>query len=82
MRKVTIYSRSGCHLCEDAHATLSNLASTQPGGASFELVEILIDGDPELERLYGDQVPVILIDEKVHDFFRVNPERFLGALSK
>jgi glutaredoxin len=80
MRQVTIYSRSGCHLCEEAHSTLISLASQ--GATTFELTEIMIDGSAELERQYGDQVPVILIDGKVHDFFRVNPERFLRALSK
>lgn len=77
-RLVEIYSRSGCHLCEVAHQTLVELQAE----AEFELAEILIDGSPELELKYGEQVPVIIIDGKVHDFFRVDSERFLGALAK
>jgi len=76
--EVLVYSRSGCHLCEQAHATLEGLKAQ----AQFELSVALIDGDPELEHQYGEQVPVILINGKVHDFFRVNPERFLAALAK
>lgn len=78
MRQVTIYSRLGCHLCESAKAAALGFQSSH----SFELNEIFIDGDLELERKYGEQVPVILIDGKVHDFFRIDPERFLRALSK
>jgi len=78
MRKVTIYSRSGCHLCEVAHQTLAELR----GQVDFELTEILIDGESELIERYGEQVPVIHIDDKPHDFFRVNPERFLKALAR
>jgi hypothetical protein len=39
-----------------------------------------IDGDPELEKLYGEQVPVTHIDGEHHDFWRVDPERFRACL--
>lgn len=77
MRQVTIYSRSGCHLCEQAHQILLALQSE----ADYEITEIFIDGEPDLIELYGEQVPVIHIDGKPHDYFRVNPERFLKAMS-
>jgi len=77
MRQVTIYSRSGCHLCEQAHQILLALQSK----ADYEITEIFIDGEPDLIELYGEQVPVIHIDGKPHDYFRVNPERFLKAIS-
>jgi len=80
-KSVVVYSRRGCHLCEEALSTLTTLR-LQAGPDTFEISEIFIDGDPELEIKYGDQVPVILIDGKVHDFYRVDPERFLGAISK
>jgi glutaredoxin len=78
MREVTIYSRSGCHLCEVAHQSLVELQ----GQADFTIHEILIDGDSELIERYGEQVPVIHIDGKPHDYFRVNPERFLQAINQ
>jgi hypothetical protein len=43
---------------------------------------IYIDGNPELERLYGHEVPVIHIDGEHHDFFKVDPERFRTSLEK
>lgn len=76
MSEVTIYSRGGCHLCEVAHQTLIDLQAD----AEFTITEILIDGEPDLIELYGEQVPVIHINGKPHDFFRVDPERFLKAI--
>jgi hypothetical protein len=39
-----------------------------------------IDGDAELEKLHGEQVPVTHIDGEHHDFWRVDPERFRACL--
>jgi hypothetical protein len=43
---------------------------------------IYIDGNPELEKLYGHEVPVIHINGEHHDFFKVDPERFRTSLEK
>ncbi len=75
MRKVQIYSRHGCHLCEDALSTLKLLQKE----LNFEIEEIFIDGDPDLEKKFGEQVPVIQIDHKQHDFYRVDPLRFRNS---
>lgn len=40
----------------------------------------LIDHDPDLEKKYGEQVPVIFIDNKIHDYWRIDPKRFLKAI--
>ena len=81
MREVTIYSRSGCHLCEVAHQTLVELQSLK-GLESFKITEVLIDGDVELTHKFGEQVPVIHIDGQPHDYFKVDPERFLKAIGQ
>ena len=75
---VTVYSRHGCHLCEDAVNILEGLKSE----LNFEIEIIDIDGNPELEKLYGEQIPVIHIDGQHHDFWRVDPERFRASLEK
>jgi glutaredoxin len=75
---VTIYGRTGCHLCEDALEILQSLQHE----LQFEIQEILIDGNEELERLYGEKIPVTLIDGEHHDFWRVDPERFRSSLEK
>jgi hypothetical protein len=48
----------------------------------FEIQEILIDGSEELEKLYGEKIPVTQIDGVHHDFWRVDPERFRSSLEK
>ena len=73
---VTVYSRHGCHLCEDAVNTLEGLREE----LAFEIEIIYIDGDAELEKLYGEQVPVTHIDGEHHDFWRVDPIRFRSSL--
>ena len=78
MIEVSIYSRSNCHLCEVALGVLEEMRNE----LDFQITKILIDGNAELEKKYGDQVPVILINNEPHDFFRVDPERFRLALSK
>ena len=78
MIEVSVYSRSNCHLCEVALEVISEIRKD----FEFTITKILIDGDAELEEKYGEQVPVILINNAPHDFFRVDPERFRLALSK
>ena len=78
MIEVTIYSRSNCHLCDVALGVLEEFRQE----FNFQIVKILIDESPELEEKYGEQVPVILINDQPHDFFRVDPERFRLAISK
>ena len=46
----------------------------------FELDIKLIDNDAKLQEEFGEQVPVILIEGKVHDYWRVDLERFIKAV--
>ena len=76
MIEVTVYSRSNCHLCEVALEVISEIRNE----FEFTITKILIDGNAELEKLYGEQVPVTQIDGEHHDFWRVDPERFRACL--
>ena len=76
MRKVTVISRTGCHLCEIAIDKIK-LVKDQ---LQFELEIKLINDLPKLEQEYGEQVPVIMIDNKIHDYWRVDIERFTKAI--
>ena len=58
MSKVTVYTRIGCHLCEEAERVVRSEQAT--GGFRLELVDI--DRDPELVRRYGVRVPVVAVD--------------------
>ena len=74
--QVVIYSRVHCHLCQEAEKSVREVLVEIP----FNLEVIYIDGDQELERLYGEEVPVTLINGAKHDYFRVDKKRFSEAI--
>ena len=76
MKSVTVYSRSGCHLCEIAIDRINSVINDY----NFTLDIILIDQNSELEKEFGEQVPVIMIDNSIHDYWRVDLERFTKAI--
>jgi glutaredoxin len=62
MARLVMYSRPGCHLCDDARAVLLRI------GEPFD--EIDIDSDDDLFKRYLERIPVIALDgEELYDFF-------------
>jgi glutaredoxin len=78
MPAVTLYTRQGCCLCDRAKEVL--LAARRE--TEFELNEVDIDGDPELRRLYNDEVPVIAIDGRKAFRYRVKLPDLLKELKR
>ncbi len=74
--KVVIFSRQNCHLCHEAEKIVREVLSE----ISFELEVINIDGNAELESLYGEEVPVTMINGAKHNYFRVDKKRFSEAV--
>jgi glutaredoxin len=56
--QVQIYSRPGCHLCDVAKETIDRVQRR----FTFGLEVIDIETDPELEKAYGEQIPVVFIN--------------------
>jgi glutaredoxin len=56
--QVCIYTRPGCHLCDEAKAEIARAGFS----CLFDLEEIDIDSDPRLASLYGYDIPVVTID--------------------
>ena len=77
-RDVTIYSRPGCHLCEEAKAQI--VPMLKEFGA--RLTEINIDEDPELRSRYDYDVPVIFIGARKAAKHRVDAAQFRRQLKK
>jgi glutaredoxin len=77
MTRVTLYTRAGCCLCEEAKQVLA-AAHTR---ALFELEEIDIDRQPEWLPLYNEEVPVIAVDGRKAFKYRVSLEEFLRRLA-
>lgn len=70
MHEVTIYLARGCHLCESAQRVLGAVREEIP----FRLVEVEIDGDPELERAYRERIPVVAVDGEEAFTYFVHPD--------
>ena len=77
-RLVHLITRAGCHLCDDAAATLAKLEPEL--GFTWEAVDV--DADPDLQDTYGDRVPVVLIDGREHGYWRIEQDRFRAALAR
>lgn len=75
--RVTLYSRPGCHLCDDARAVIEAVC----GELGEAYAEISIDRDPELQRRFGEEIPVTFVDGRQHDYWRVDPARLRRALT-
>jgi glutaredoxin len=76
--EVTLVTRVGCHLCENAEELLRRLA----GELGFGYREVDVDVSAALRDEYSDRVPVILIDGKEHGYWRVEEARFRKALAR
>ena len=63
---MAVYHGADCHLCERALAQVRALRDE----LRFELEEIAIDGDPELEAAYRELIPVVQIDgERIFTYY-------------
>ena len=71
--RLTVYSRSGCHLCDDIVSEL------RARGLSPEIVDV--DSDPELARRYGLRVPVLVLGDEEVCHFHLDGERLDRVLS-
>ncbi len=75
--RVRLYSRPGCHLCDDAREVIARVCAAT--GTSYDEVDITTS--PDLLRAYAEQIPVTLVDGRQHDFWRVDEARLRAALT-
>ena len=75
--RITLYSRPGCHLCDDARAVIERVCAD----LGEEYVEVSVDNDPQLIERFGEEIPVTFVDGRQHDFWRVDEARLRTALS-
>jgi hypothetical protein len=75
-RTITLLSRPGCHLCDEARAVISRVAAEL--GVEWTERDITLSEDDL--AAYGEMIPVTLIDGVQHDFWRVSEDRLRKAL--
>ena len=76
---LTLYSRPGCHLCDEMKALVQRVTSAVPAPATIE--EIDISADPTLEARYGLEIPVLMLQGKKIAKYRIEEAALMRALA-
>jgi glutaredoxin len=77
-RLVTLISKPGCHLCDDARAVVEAVC----GEVGVPWEEKDITQDEALRAVYWEQIPVVLVDGEQHTFWRVDAGRLRRELAR
>jgi glutaredoxin len=75
---VTLYSRPGCGLCDEARGVVLGVRAR----ADFDFEEIDISGDDALELEYGIRIPVVAVDGKELFEISVDPRALEAAVRR
>lgn len=74
--RVVVLSRADCGLCDEALSAVEQARREVP----FDLEVVDVDAVPELAELYGEEVPVVLVDGRKAFKFRVDSARLVRRL--
>ena len=74
MIRLTLYSRPGCHLCEEMRREVEELLGDLP--REWDVVDV--DSDPDLARRYGESIPILFVNE--HLFAKIRLPRLSSKL--
>jgi hypothetical protein len=77
---VTLITKPECHLCDAARGVVTSVVASLPAELVVGVSELSIFDDPALLAKYEDEIPVVLIDGRVHNIWRVEPDRLRSAL--
>ena len=82
--RLTLIGKPGCHLCDDArevvHGVIAEIEATDASRRML-LDELSILDDEALRDRYAEEIPVLLIDDEVHNYWRIDPVRLKSALA-
>jgi glutaredoxin len=77
---LTLIGKPGCHLCEDAEVVIDSVLSELGLEISVEKQNIL--DDEALFARFSEEIPVLLLNGKVHNYWRIDPDRLKVELTK
>lgn len=77
MIALTIYSRPGCHLCDEMKVVVRRVAQTVP----LTLDEIDISTDAELEAVYGLEIPVLMVEGRKAAKYRITEDELVRVMA-
>ncbi len=80
---LTLIGKPECHLCDDARDVIDSVVATMtdhPDAPEIILEERSILDDSKLKELYVEDIPVLLINGRVHNYWRIDPVRLRTAI--
>ena len=79
---LTLLTRPGCHLCDDARVVVTDVVARLAGqGRQVVVDERSIADDPDLQAQWTDEVPVVLIDGRLHARWRIDADALSAELA-
>jgi glutaredoxin len=83
---LTLFTKPGCHLCEEAKtvvdSVLDQFKSQHSTESPIELTEVNILEDQALLEKFGEEIPVLQINGATHAYWRIDSERLIAALNE
>jgi glutaredoxin len=83
---LTLFTKPGCHLCEEAKtvvdSVLDQFKSQHSAESPIELTEVNILENQALLEKYGEEIPVLQINGQTHAYWRIDSERLTAALNE
>lgn len=80
---ITLIGKPGCHLCDDARGIVTSVVAELAGDASAPVItieELSILDDAALHEKYVEEIPVVLLNGRVHNMWRVDAARLRTAI--
>lgn len=80
---LTLIGKPGCHLCDDARVVVTRVIDdlgSRADAPQLTLDEVSILDDAALNDRYAEEIPVLLINGRVHNYWRIDPVRLTTAL--
>ena len=78
--RLTLIGKPDCHLCDDARAVVGSVVAELGDEAAVTVEELSILEDAQLNEKYWDEIPVLLIEGRVHGIWRFDPARLRSAI--
>lgn len=81
----TLLTKPGCHLCDDARTELANTLQrpeVRALGIHPRIKEVNVLEDEELLAKHAEEIPVLLIDGKMHSYWHIDPDRLIRSLQE
>lgn len=75
---VVLLTKADCHLCTEARAAVERVTT----GLGLGWTEQSIDGDPQLQERYAEEIPVVLVNGIQRDFWKIDEDRLTRTLKK